>query len=73
MEKATRLIKSLTKNYTKPISEKYAKVVLQVSTLEERIKTFSLVGMTDRANELNAQLVLLIAKVRDEFKDDKDV
>lgn len=73
MEKAIRLIKILTKNYTKPISEKYAKVVLQVSTLEERINTFTLVGMKDRAQELNKNLSLLISKIRNEFKDDKDV
>jgi len=73
MEKAIRLIKVLTEDYTKPISEKYVKTALQVSTLEERIKTFSLVGMPDRAKELNAKLILLIEEVKKEFKEDNDV
>ena len=73
MKKATRLIQTLSENYTKPISEKYAKVILQVNTLEERIETFTLVGMDKRAKELNAQLILIIEKVKKEFKDNKDV
>jgi len=73
MEKATKLMKILTQNYTKPISEKYANSVIKVATLEERISTFKLVGMNEKADKLIEGLNSILTKIRDNFKDDSDV
>ena len=63
----------LSHNHTKPLSEKYAKVVLKVATLEERIKIMMSLGMVGKAKELTDTLVGLLKAIRAEFiKDEED-
>ena len=65
-------MKILSHEHTKPLSEKYAKVVLQVATLEERINTMMSFGMVDRAKELQVTLLTLLEAIRQEFIDDEN-
>lgn len=62
----------LTKNHTVVLPEKYAKVVLQVATLEERIKTMMSFGMVDKSKELSISLVELLEAVKKEFINDEN-
>ncbi len=70
MKKATKLMEILSANYTKIIPEKYAKLILQVATLEERIKTLMDFGMMDKSMELNGALVDLLEEVKREYLKD---
>ena len=72
MKKATKLFEILSYNHTKPLKEKYAKVVLQVATLEERINTLMSFGMVDRSRELQATLVELLEAIKQEFIDEEN-
>ena len=62
----------LSHEYTKPVIEKYAIVILQVATLEERINLMMSFGMTEKAKALQEALVLLLEAVKKEFIEDKD-
>lgn len=70
MKKAEKLMKILSENYTKPIPEKYAKVILQVATLEERVSAMMSFGLTEKAKEISAALFELIQAIRDEHERD---
>ena len=70
MKKAEQLMDILTQGHTKVLPAKYAKVVLQVATLEERISSMMSFGLVDKANQLTAALIDLLQAVRDEY--DKD-
>lgn len=72
MKQATKLIKSLTNNYTIPLSETYSKIVLQVATLEERIRTFTALGMIEKSDKMNKQLENLIRQIKKDFRNEKD-
>lgn len=60
----------LSVKYTKVIPEKYAKLILQVATLEERIKTLMDFGMVDKSTELNNALIALLEEVKREYLKD---
>ena len=70
MKKAEKLLEILTENHTKVLPQKYAKVILQVATLEERITAMLSFGFTEEPKELSIALVDLIKAIRDEY--DKD-
>ena len=72
MKKAAQLFKIISYNHTKPVKEKYAKVVLQVATLEERINTMMSFGMVDKAKALQITLVELLEAIRKEFIDEEN-
>jgi hypothetical protein len=72
VKKATQLFEILSYNHTKPLKEKYAKVVLQVATLEERINTLMSFGMVDRSKELQGNLIELLEAIRKEFVDEEN-
>jgi len=59
----------LSYEHTRPLSEEYAKVVLQVATLEERIKVMMSFGLVAEARELNLALIDLLKAVRKDFID----
>ena len=61
----------LTKNHTEVLPEKYAKIVLQVATVEERIKNFMDYGLVDKSKKLSESLVMLLEAVRKEYEDDQ--
>ena len=71
MKKATKLMEILTKNYRRILPEKYAKVILKVAILEERINTLMSFGMVDKANEMNKSLVELLEAVKKDYKDNE--
>lgn len=71
MSKAINLFNILTKNHTKALPEKYAKVVVQVARIEERIDAFKEFGMMERATKMNKELIILLEAVVDEYKEDK--
>jgi len=71
MKKAKQLMQILSHEHTKPIKEKYAIVVLQIATLEERISVMMSFGMVDKAKAMQEALVLLLEAVRKEFIDDE--
>jgi hypothetical protein len=71
MKKARQLMQILSYEHTKPIKEKYAIVVLQIATLEERISVMMSFGMVDKAKAMQEALVLLLEAVRKEFIDDE--
>lgn len=71
MKKATKLFEILSYDYTKPLKEKYAKLVLQVATLEERINTLMSFGMVDRSKELQDTLIELLEAIKQEFIDEE--
>ena len=71
MKKASKLLAILTEEFTEPINEKYGKVVIQVATLEERIKTFKDFGLMDRARELNEALIMLLEEIKKEYEKDR--
>lgn len=58
----------LTKNYKKILPEKYAKVILQIATLEERISALMSFGMVDKANEINVLLIELLEAIKNEYE-----
>ena len=58
----------LTKNYKKILPEKYAKVILQIATLEERISALMSFGMVDKANEINILLIELLEAIKNEYE-----
>lgn len=62
----------LSENHTKTIPEKYAKVILQVATLEERINTLMDFGMVNKSQELQKSLIDLLTAVRQEYDDDQN-
>lgn len=72
MKKAEELAKILTNDHTEVMAPKYVKVVLQVATLEERIRTFMSFGLVERSKELNEALITLIEAIRDEFIEDQN-
>lgn len=69
----------LSENHTKPIAPKYATVILQVATLEERIRSLMSFGLVEESKKLSEALVMLLQEIRDEYvrdngddKKDKD-
>ena len=70
MKKAEQLFKILTENYKKVIPEKYAKVILQIATLEERINALTSFGMTDKSKEINNSLIELLAALKKDYEDE---
>jgi len=70
VKKAEQLFKILTKNYRTVIPEKYAKVILQIATLEERINTLMSFGMTEKSKELSESLVELLAALKKDYEDE---
>jgi len=70
VKKATQLMKILTKNYKAILPEKYAKVVLQVAILEERINTLMSFGLVDKASEMSKSLVELLEDIKKDYKDE---
>lgn len=70
MKKAEKLMKILTQDHTKVLPAKYARVVLQIATLEERISTLMSFGLTEKPKELSAALVELLQATRDEYERD---
>jgi len=70
MERATKLMKKLTDNYSKPISEKYASAIIKITILEERLRTLSSLGLEDRAKEISNSLITLIRSIKKQFKDE---
>ena len=62
----------LSHEHTKPVIEKYAMVILQITTLEERISLMMSFGMTEKAKALQEVLVLLLEAVKKEFIEDND-
>jgi len=70
LEKAIKLIKILTHNHTKLLNKKYVKVVMQIATLEERIRVFDDFGMLDRVRAFNSALEKLIVSIKKEFRDE---
>jgi len=71
VKKATKLMEILTKNYRRILPEKYAKVILKVAILEERINTLMSFGMVDKAAEMNKSLVELLEAVKKDYKDNE--
>lgn len=63
-------MKILTEDYKYPLDEKYGKVIVQVATLEERIKSFKDFGLMDRATELNDALIELLESIKKEYVED---
>jgi hypothetical protein len=61
----------LTENHTKVLPEKYAKVVLQIATLEERISAMMSFGFTEKSKMLSDNLVQLLQAVKDEYERDQ--
>lgn len=61
----------LTENHTKVLPEKYAKVVLQIATLEERISAMMSFGFTKKSKMLSDNLVQLLQSVKDEYERDQ--
>ena len=62
----------LTENYTRVLEKKYAKVVIQVATLEERISAMMSFGLTRKAKVLSDNLVELLKAVKDEYRRDQN-
>lgn len=71
MKKAIQLMKILSHEHTKPVQEKYAIVILQVATLEERIALMMSFGMVEKAKALQEALILLLESIKKEFMDDE--
>lgn len=72
MRKAETLLQILTHEYTKPLQEKYGKLVVQAAALEERIRVLMEFGMIDKSKELNVALVGLLEDIKKEFDADFD-
>lgn len=70
MKKASKLFEILTENHTKILPAKYAKIVLQVATLEERSSAMMSFGMTGKAKAVSGTLVTLLEAVKKEFEED---
>jgi len=70
MSKAEKLLELLTENHTKVLPAKYAKVIIQVATLEERVSAMMSFGLTEKAKEISTALVDLIKAIRDEYEKD---
>jgi nitrogen fixation/metabolism regulation signal transduction histidine kinase len=70
MSKALNLFRILTKDHKRVLPEKYAKVIVQVARLEERIEGFKDFGMMERAATMNKELVELLEAIVIEYKQD---
>jgi len=57
VKKASKLFEILTDNHTKILPEKYAKIVLQIATLEERSSAMMSFGMVDKVKSINDALI----------------
>lgn len=71
MKKALQLMGILTEDYTVVIDKKYALAIVQVATLEDRIKSMMSFGLVDKGEELERELIMLLTAVRDEYKEDE--
>ena len=71
MKKATKLMEILTNNHTKVLPAKYAKIILQVATVEERIKNLMGYGLVDKSKKLSESLIILLEAARKEYDDDQ--
>lgn len=60
----------LTKNYKRILPEKYAKVILKIAILEERINTLISFGMTDKAVEMNQSLIELLETIKKDYENE---
>jgi hypothetical protein len=71
VKKATKLMEILTNNHTKVLPAKYAKIILQVATVEERIKNLMGYGLVDKSKKLSESLIILLEAARKEYDDDQ--
>lgn len=71
MTKAEKLMKILSHDYTQPIEEKYAKVIIQVATLEEKIKALISLGFKSKAYKINNSIIYLIEEIKKEYERDQ--
>lgn len=70
MSKALNLFKILTEDHKRVLPEKYAKVIVQVARIEERIESFKDFGLMAKATQMNQELIVLLEAVIAEYKRD---
>jgi hypothetical protein len=67
MQKAKDILRVLSKEYTKPIKEKYIDAALKIASMEERMQMLKSFGLFDKAKVCNDSLIEMMEALKEEF------